>query len=203
MECLWREVVLCQLLIIVEILFLEGFLIEQKFGKKSIKQSLMLINFVFKYYNSVCMNSVFDFFMRIVFNCIECLFKGLLVLEKDFVREQNLVVKIQVFYVFSGYYKLRSDFLLLENFIEVYLVILNFIIQQKYEVVIVLLQLDMIILFWYIREEFRRLFKFMVVCFEMIDFFVDLKVNFFCRNFFIGQKLFNFLMQKDFSLIIF
>lgn len=163
----------------------------------------MLINFVFKYYNSVCMNSVFDFFMRIVLNCIECLFKGLLVLEKDFVREQNLVVKIQVFYVFSGYYKLRSDFLLLENFIEVYLVILNFIIQQKYEVVIVSLQLDMIILFWYIREEFRRLFKFMVVCFEMIDFFVDLKVNFFCRNFFIGQKLVNFLMQKDFSLIIF
>lgn len=189
MECLWREVALCQLLTIVEIPFLEGLLTEQKSGKKSTKQSLMLTNSVSKHYNSVCMNSVSDPFMRTALNCIECLPKGLLVLEKDFVREQNPAAKIQAFHVLSGHYKSRSDSLLPENFIEVHLAILNFIIQQKHEVAIASLQLDMIILPWHIREELRRLLKFMVACSEMTDFSVDSKVYFFLETFLLDQKI--------------
>lgn len=193
MECLWREVALCQLLTIVEIPFLEGLLTEQKSGKKSTKQSLMLTNSVSKHYNSVCMNSISDPFMRTALNCIECLPKGLLVLEKDFVREHNPAAKIQAFHVLSGHYKSRSDSLLPENFIEVHLAILNFIIQQKHEVAIASLQLDMIILPWHIREELRRLLKFMVACAEMTDFSVDSKVNFLIKTFYWTEisKLFN------------
>ncbi|XP_061195653.1 DEP domain-containing protein 7-like [Saccostrea echinata] len=176
MESLWREVALCQLLTTVEIPFLEGLLSDQKSSKKTVKQN-MITNSVSKHYNSVGINNITDPFMRTALNCIECLPKGLLVLEKDFVRGQNPAAKIQAFHVLSGHYKSQANSLMPENFIEVHLAILNFIIQQKHEMAIEALQLDLIILPWHIREELRRLLKFMTACAEMTDFSVDSKVN--------------------------
>ncbi|XP_048771485.2 DEP domain-containing protein 7-like [Ostrea edulis] len=177
MESLWREVALCQLLTLVEIPFLEGLLSEEKSSKKSLKQNVMITSSVSNHYNSVSINNITDPFMRTAVGCIECLPNGLLVLEKDFVRGHNPAAKIQAFHVISGHYRSQANSLLPENFIEVHLAILNFIIQQKPETAIVALQLDMVILPWHVREEVRRLLKFMVACAEMTDFSVDSKVN--------------------------
>jgi hypothetical protein len=177
MESLWREVALCQLLTLIEIPFLEGLLSDEKSGKKGFKHGAMISSSVSKHYNSVSINHITDPFMRTAVGCIECLPNGLQVLEKDFVRGQNPAAKIQAFHVINGHYRSQTHSLLPENFIEVHLAIMNFIIQHKPDTAVVALQLDMVILPWQVREELRRLLKFMVACAEMTDFSVDSKVS--------------------------
>ena len=99
--------------------------------------------------------------MQTALNCIECLPKGIVILEKDFVRESTTASKIQSFHVLSEHYTTIDEPLLPESFIDLHLAILNLVLQQKDKLAIEALRLDMILLPWHVREELHRLLKFM------------------------------------------
>ncbi|XP_052088816.1 DEP domain-containing protein 7-like [Mytilus californianus] len=160
LEDLWKEVALCQLLTIVDLPFLDGLLNEEKSTKKQVRQNLIISNVVSKHWN-IPLTGVKDPFMKTALNCIECLPNGISVLEKDFVREATPGSKIQSCYVLSEHYTNVDEPLLPESFIDLHLAILNLVLQQKEQIAIEALRLDMILLPWHTREELHRLLKFM------------------------------------------
>ncbi|KAK3097684.1 hypothetical protein FSP39_012092 [Pinctada imbricata] len=178
-EGLWKEVALCQLLTIIDLPFLDGILTADKNEKKHIKQNIVISNVVAKHYNMPAngINNVTDSVMRSALNCIECLPKGLLVLEREFVKECHPAAKIQAFQVLSEHYSKIEEPLLPERFLDLHLNILNLVLQQKNKLALEALQLDMIILPWNIKEELHRLLKFMSACASLEEFQLDSKVD--------------------------
>ena len=176
LEDLWKEVALCQLLTIVDLPFLDGLLNEEKSTKKHVHHNLIISNVVAKHWN-IPLSGVKDPFMQAALNCIECLPKGIVVLEKDFVRESTPSSKIQSFHVLSQHYTSVNESMLPESFIDLHLAILNLVLQQKDQIAIEALRLDMILLSWHTREELHRLLKFMFAA-SKDSIQIDAKVNF-------------------------
>lgn len=157
---LWKEVALCQLLTIVDLPFLDGLLTDDKSAKKGVRTNLIISNVVAKHWN-IPLSGVKDPFMQTALNCIECMPNGIVVLERDFVREATPASKIQSFHALSEHYTTLNPPLLPESFIDLHLAVLNLVLQQKDTVAIDALRLDMILLPLDTREELHRLLKFM------------------------------------------
>lgn len=176
-EELWKEVALCQLLSLIDLTFLDGFLMEEKPTKRHVKQNLIISNVVAKHWNIPSPSANHDKFMSTALGCIECLPKGMSLLENSFVRDIDPAAKIQAFHVISEHYSTSTEESLLpERFIDLHLAVLNLILQQADQKAIEVLQLDMILLQWHVREELHRLLLFLsAIKHESIQ--LDAKVN--------------------------
>ena len=164
LEELWKEVALSQLLTIVDIPFIDTLLIDEKTEKKQMKQSLIVSNMVTKHWNMPTSGEhrVSDPFMSTALSCIECLPNGLAVLENQFVRESDVGAKIQAYHHISQHYtQHQEEPLLPATFIDLHLAILNLILKQQDDKALEALQMDVILLPWYIREELHRMLLFM------------------------------------------
>ncbi|XP_033739605.1 DEP domain-containing protein 7-like isoform X1 [Pecten maximus] len=162
LEDLWKEVALCQLLTLIDLPFLDGLLVDEKPSKKFIKHNLIISNVVAKHWNIPSPSTGQDPFMSSALGCIECLPKGISILENSFVRDTNPAAKLQAFHIISEHYTTQLDESLLpERFIDLHLAVLNFILQQTDQKALEALQLDMILLPWHVREELQRLLRFM------------------------------------------
>ncbi|XP_041350977.1 DEP domain-containing protein 7-like [Gigantopelta aegis] len=159
----WKEVALAQLLILVEVPFLDGVLGEEKENKKQLRRNLIISNVVAKHTNMPFLGAVDfeDSVMHTAYDCLQCMPKGTSLLSDESFKQGDAQTKTKLFWKIAKYYSELSEPLLPERFIDLHVAILNLIMTEHEKNALESLQLDVILLPWSVREELQRLLRFL------------------------------------------
>lgn len=175
---MWREVALRKLLTIVDVPILDGLLSEDKAHRKSNRFNVVITNVInnrMRPATSAGGNE--DPWVKSALEVLEGLPLGLSVLDKELQGPVTRSTKRQLFRAICKHYSQGSEPLLPERFIDLYLAILNLILQEKDDLAVQALQLLMILLPWQTIEEVDRLFRFMVVVANDSSCFLEEQVS--------------------------
>lgn len=175
----WKEIALAELLTIVDIMFLDGILSEEKENKRQQRRNIIISNVVAKHSVVPFLegSDTTDCVMQAAFDCIECLPKGMALLADDTLKQTGTQTKLKLFKIISKYYQDLSDPLLPERFFDLHMAILNLILTGREETGLLALKLDVVLLPWAVREELQRLLKFMLAIAKDNTFRIDDQVG--------------------------
>ncbi|XP_046359216.1 DEP domain-containing protein 7-like isoform X1 [Haliotis rufescens] len=173
----WKEIALAELLTIVDIMFLDGILSEEKENKRQQRRNIIISNVVAKHSVMPFLegSDTTDCVMQAAFDCIECLPKGMALLADDTLKQAGTQTKLKLFKIISKYYQDLSDPLLPERFFDLHMAILNLILTGREETGLLALKLDVVLLPWAVREELQRLLKFMLAIAKDNTFRIDVQ----------------------------
>ena len=174
-----KETALCQLLTIIELHFLDGVLTEEKSRKLSKPvQGSVVSNMLAKHWNQQCLTNGphRDPFMQAALDCIAHIPRGISRFDTDFTKSCDPVTKLQAFNMIAEYYAMRADALFPERFMDLNMSVMNLVLQEKDLNAIQAMQLVMILLPDRIREELKRLLKFMAAAAEDNELQLDRQV---------------------------
>ena len=178
-ESLRKETALCQLLTIIELHFLDGVLTEEKSRKLSKPvQGSVVTNMLAKHWNQQCLTKGphRDPFMQAALDCIAHIPRGISRFDTDFTKACDPVTKLQAFNMIAEYYTMRADALFPERFMDLNMSVMNLVLQEKDLNAIQAMQLVMILLPDKVREELKRLLKFMAAAAEDNELQLDRQV---------------------------
>ena len=171
---------MCQLLTIIELSFLDGVLTEEKSSKKPSRPAhgSVVSNLLAKHWNQQCITNGLhkDPFMHAALDCIAHIPRGISKFDTDFTKSCDPVTKLQAFNMISEYYSMRADALFPERFVDLNMSVMNLVLQEKDLNAQQAMQLVMILLPDRIREELRRLLKFMAAAAEDNELQLDTQV---------------------------
>ncbi|KAL3884125.1 hypothetical protein ACJMK2_030347 [Sinanodonta woodiana] len=166
-EDIWREAALRQLLMIVDLPFLDSILNEDKQKRHSRQFSSNVIsNEDAKHCSLPCFGAkdITDPYMRTAVGCMEHFSRssGL----PDFSRYSDCRSKLEVFSVIREYYSQQSEPLIQERYLDLMIAILNLVLQEKNDAAVKALQLSVVLLSHNTKVELQCLLKYMATAAE-------------------------------------
>ena len=102
-----------------------------------------------------------DIWWDTAIECIDCLPQGLNMLDVSLTEKSDLTQKLRLYQSIADHYTALNDPLWSENFVDIHVGLLNLLMQGKQEEVLKGLCLAMVLLQSTVREEMRRLLKFL------------------------------------------
>lgn len=175
-----KETALCQLLTIVELHFLDGVLTEEKSKKLSKPvQGSVVTNMLARHWNQHCLTHGphKDPFMQAALDCIAHIPRGISRFDTDFTNACDPVTKLQAFNMISEYYSMKADPLFPERLIDLNMSVMNLVLQEKDLNALQAMQLVLILLPNRVRQELKRLLKFMAAAAEDNELQLDGEVS--------------------------